>query len=76
MVEGLEERSGDFKYRTTNLIANCPQKISGIELYEVNKKSIMDEFDQMVYDQRGLGFVGLILDPRTIYPDHRREIGL
>ena len=44
--------------------------------YEVNKKSIMDVFDQMVYDQRRLGFVGLILDPRTIYQDHRREIGL
>ena len=73
MVEGLEERSGDFKCRTTNLIENCPQKISGIELYEVNKKSIMDEFAQMVYDQRGLGFVGLILDPRTMYQDHRRR---
>ena len=44
-----------------------------VDVWEIKKLILWILLHQ---NQRGLGFVGLILDPRTMSQDHIREIGL
>ena len=73
MIKGLTERSGDFKYRCTNLVANCGQKISGIELFDHDKNSIMAEYESLILEQFPINFQSLILDPKALYEAEKKK---